>query len=109
MSYLYIIAFAALLYGAMHFLTELSHGQKLMVAGALLLIIAAAVAWNRSADAQQEHVRAVILKFKQHQTLQCGGVEVNDTQFTLSVGTQSFLAKEGTPHAGRIFNAAGCQ
>jgi hypothetical protein len=109
MSYLYIVAVIVLIYAAMNFFTELSHRQKLLVAGALLLIIAAAVAWNRSVDAQQEQVRAVILKFQQHQTIECGGVEVNDTRFTLSVGTQSFIANEGTPHAGRIFNAAGCQ
>ena len=109
MSYIYIVAVIALLYAGMHFFTELSHRQKLSVAGTVLLIIAAAVAYNRSADEAQSHVRDVILKFNQHKTLTCNGVEVNDTAFTLSVGTQSFIAGEGTPHAGQIFDAAGCQ
>lgn len=109
MSYAYIVAVIVLLYGVMHFFTEMTHRQKLQVAGGLLLVIAGAVAWNRSVDAEQEHVRTVILKFNQHQTLSCGGVEVDDKTFTLSVGTQSFIANEGTPNAGRIFDAAGCQ
>jgi len=109
MSYVYIVAVVALLYAVMHFITELSHRQKLAIAGLLLLIVGGAVAWNRSVDAQQEHVRDVILKFHQHQTLECNGVEVNDRTFTLSVGTQSFIANEGTPQAGRIFDAAGCR
>ncbi|MHC3994097.1 hypothetical protein ACXWTF_04665 [Thiomicrolovo sp. ZZH C-3] len=109
MSYVYIVAVIALLYAGMHFFTELSHRQKLSMAGVVLLIIMGAVAWNRSVDAQQEHVRAVILKFNQHQTLECRGVEVNDRTFTLSVGTQSFIANAGTPHAGQIFDAAGCR
>lgn len=109
MSYLYIVAVIALLYGVMHFFTEMGHRQKLQVAGGLLLVVVAAVAWNSSVDREQEHVRSVILKFNQHQTLECAGVEVNDGNYTLSIGTQSFIAKEGSPHAGRIFDAAGCQ
>ena len=109
MSYLYVAAVIALLYAGMHFFTEMTHRQKLAVAGTLLVIIAAAVAYNRSVDASQEHLRAVILKFNQHQTLDCGGVEVNDRTFTLSVGTHSFIANEGTQYAGQIFNAAGCR
>lgn len=109
MSYIYVIAVIGLLYAVMHFFTEMNHRQKLQVAGALLLIILAAVAYNRSTDQTNEHVREVLLKFNQHQTLECGGVEVNDKAFTLSVGTQSFIANEGTPHAGQIFDAAGCR
>jgi hypothetical protein len=109
MSYLYIAAVIALLYAGMHFFTEMSHRQKLLVTGGLLVLIAAAVAYNRSVDAQQEHVRDVILKFNQHQTLDCGGIEVDDRTFTLSVGTQSFIANDGTPYAGQIIYAAGCR
>ena len=109
MSYLYVAALFALLYAGMHFFTEMSHRQKLGVVGVLLLIVAGAVAYNRSVDATQTHVRDVLLKFNQHQTLNCGGVDVNDSLFTLSVGTQSFIANEGTPHAGQIFDAAGCR
>ena len=109
MSYLYVVAMIALLYGVMHFFTEMSHRQKLLVAGGLLLVVIAAVAWNRHVDREQAHVRSVILKFNQHQTLECAGVKVNDVNYTLSIGTQSFIAKEGSPHAGRIFYAAGCR
>ena len=109
MSYLYIVAVIALLYALMHFFTEMNHGQKLAVSALLLLVVGGAVTYNRSVDATQEHVRDVILKFNQHQSLDCGGVEVNDRTFTLSVGTQSFIANEGTPHAGQIFEASGCR
>ena len=109
MSYLYIVAVIALLYAVMHYFTEMTHRQKLQVAAMLLVIVGAAVAYNRSADQTQAHVRAVILKFNQHQVLECRGVKVDDKTFTLSVGTQSFIANEGTPNAGRIFDAAGCR
>ena len=109
MSYVYVAAVIALFYAGMHLFTGMSHRQKLAAAGTLLLIVAAAVAYNRSVDASQEHIRAVILKFNRHQTLDCSGVEVNDRTFTLSVGTHSFIANEGTTHAGQIFDAAGCR
>jgi len=109
MSYLYIIGVLGLLYAVLHFFTEMGHREKLAVTGTLLLIVGAAVAYNRSVDAQQDHLRAVILKFNQHQTLECNGIEVSDRTFTLSVGTQSFIANQGTPHAGQIINAAGCR
>jgi len=109
MSYLYIVAVLGLLYAVLHFFTEMGHREKLAVTGMLLLIVGGAVAYNRSVNAQQDHVRAVILKFNQHQWLECNGIEVSDKAFTLSVGTQSFIAKEGTAHAGQIINAAGCR
>jgi hypothetical protein len=109
MSYVYIIAILVLLYAVMHFFTEMGHRQKLAVIAVLLLIVGGAVLYNRSVDRQQAHVRAVLLDFNQHRTIECGGVKVNDGNFTLSVGTQSFIAKEGTPHAGQIFDAAGCK
>lgn len=109
MSALYFVSVIALLYGVMHFFTEMSHRRKLQVAGGLLLVVAAAAAWNSRADREQEHVRSVILKFNQHKSLECAGVEVNDGNYTLSIGTQSFIAKEGSPHAGQIFDAARCR
>jgi len=109
MSYLYVVAVIGLLYAVMHIFTEMDHRQKLLVSGTLLLLTAGAVAYNRSVDRAQAHVRDVLLRFNQHQTVTCRGVEINDTAFTLSVGTQSFIAGEGTPHAGQIFDAAGCR
>jgi ADP-ribosylglycohydrolase len=109
MSYLYVVAVIVLLYAVMHFFTEMTHRQKLSVASAMLLVIAAALVYNHLTDASQEHVRAVILKFNQHQTLECGGRKVDDKSFTLSVGTQSFIANQGTPYAGQIINASGCR
>ena len=109
MSYLYVAAVIALFYALMHFFTEMGQREKLLAAGLLFAIIAAAVAYNRTVDSEQEHLREVILKFNRHETLECGGVKVNDGNFTLSVGTQSFIAKEGTPHAGQIIHAAGCR
>lgn len=109
MSYLYIVAIIALFYGLMQFFTEMTHRQKLQVSAVVLLVVVSAVAYNRMTDKEQVHVRGMILKFNQHETLDCGGIEVNDANFTLSVGTQSFIANEGTPYAGRIINAAGCR
>lgn len=109
MSAVYLVVFIALLYAVMHFFTQMSHRQKLQVSAGLLLVVAAAAAWNGYTDRKQAHVRSVILKFNQHKRLECAGVEVDDRNYTLSIGTQSFIAKAGSPHAGQIFDAAGCQ
>jgi ADP-ribosylglycohydrolase len=109
MSYLYALAVIGLLYLAMHFFTELTHRQKLAVSGVLILIVAAAALYNRSVERRQAYVRQMILNFNQHFTLECRGVEVSDKEFTLSVGTQSFIGNEGTPHAGEIFAASECE
>lgn len=109
MSYLYALTVIGLLYFVMHFFTELSHKQKLGVTGVLMLIVAAAALYNRSVAHDQAYVREMILNFNQHYTLECSGVEVSDREFTLSVGTQSFIGKEGTPHAGEIYSASACE
>lgn len=109
MSYLYVLALIGVLYGVMHFFTEMTHRQKLTVTAVLIAFVAAAALYNSSVDRQQAYVRQMILNFNQHFTLQCRGVEVSDKEFTLSVGTQSFIGNEGTEHAGEIYPAAECE
>ncbi len=109
MRYLYAVALLGALYAVLHYFTELSQKQKFGIVGLVLYVVAGAAAYNAYRSANDDHVRETVLRFERHETLECGGVKVNDRNYTYSVGTQSFIANEGTPNAGGIYTAADCR
>ena len=51
----------------------------------------------------------VVLKFKQNKTVNCNGIDVNNSQYTLSIGTYTFIGKENTPHYSQMISVTECQ
>ena len=109
MGYLLWFGIVALLFAWMHYFTELRGKHKAIISGTVALAVAAAIAYNIAADREREHVAAIEQKYRSGQTLVCGGVKVNATNFDYSVGTQSFIGLKGTPHYQRIYNARECE
>ncbi len=105
LGFLAVAAFAA----GIHFLTEMSMKQKVTAAVTLLLIILGAIAFNEYADKQAEHVRDIQLRYEQGKTVHCNGIDVNESTFSFSVGTHTFIGREGSEHYSRMFKAENCQ
>jgi hypothetical protein len=108
-AYLFGLIVIALLLVVLHYFTELNAGQKGGTVLALALLIGGAIAYNNYTNAQSAHVRDIELRYNQGETIVCDGVDVNASNFSYSVGTQTFIGKEGSGHYNRMFHANGCR
>jgi c-di-AMP phosphodiesterase-like protein len=109
MAYIYGLIIVGLFFTVMHFFTELDLKQKMGATVLILLFVMGALYYNALQDEKAEHVRDVMLRFNQGKSLQCDGLEVDKNNFSLSVGTQTFIAREQTPYSGKMVAASECE
>jgi len=109
MSYIIGLIVVVLFFVALHYFTELNYSQKLGISLGVAAVIGGAYGYNRMSDAQRQHTLEIELKYQQNKTVVCEGIDVNKTYFSYSVGTQTFIGREGTAHYGRMLNASKCQ
>jgi len=108
-AYIAGLIIVGLFFLVLHYFTELNRTQKAVVTAVALAIVLSAVAFNAYTDAQREKMLNVVMKFNQHNTVQCNGVDVNSTNFTLSIGTYTFIGRENTPHYREMISASRCE
>ncbi|QOP46029.1 hypothetical protein [Sulfurimonas paralvinellae] len=109
MAYIYGLIIVGLLTLAMHYFTELSTKQKISAAIIILILILSAVAYNKYQDAQREKMLEIVIKYEQGKTIRCGNRDVNASNYSLSVGTYTFIGKKNTPHYAEMIDAFTCQ
>lgn len=107
----YIIATLAigLFFLILHYFTELSVKQKIASTLAVFAIILSALFYNTQSNAQSQKMLDVIIKFKQGKSVKCQEIEVNNTNFSLSVGTYTFIGKSKTSAEGLMINVSACE
>ena len=109
MAYIAGIVVVGLFFLALHYFTELTRHQKTLVTAIVLAIVLSAIAFNTYSSSQRENMMNVVMKFNQHKTISCNGVDVNDENYTLSIGTYTFIGKENTPNYGQMISASTCE
>ena len=109
MGYLTAIAIVAILFMLMHYYTELTHPQKITITATLLGFILFAWGYNLYKDKEREKMYDIVIKYKQGKTIHCGKYDVNQTNFSLSTGTYTFIGKEGTPYYAMMISAYDCE
>ena len=109
MAYIYGLIIVALFFSVMHFFTELDLKQKVGATVLTLSFVMGALYYNTLQNEKAEHLRDVMLRFNQGKSLQCGDLEVDRKNFSLSVGTQTFIAREQTPYSGKMVAASECE
>lgn len=109
MAYIAGLVIVGLFFLVLHYFTELTRMQKSVVTGVALLFVLFALAFNSYADTQRDKMLDVVTKFNQNDTLKCDTLDVNNTNFTLSVGTYTFIGKEKTPFNGQMISASKCE
>ncbi len=109
MLYLFGILLLVLLFVVLHFFTEISLSQKLVVSSVLLFIILGAYLFNQSSESRRLHLENVLLDFTHGKTIQCNNIDVNNSEFSYSSGTQTFLGKKESEMFGRIISLDQCQ
>ena len=109
MAYILGLVVVAFLFLALHYFTELTKSQKLTVTAIVLTIVLAAIAFNAYSTSQREKMLNVVLKFNQDKTVTCNGIDINNTNYTLSVGTYTFIGKKNTPNYAQMVSASQCE
>jgi hypothetical protein len=109
MAYIYGLLVVALFFGVMHFFTALNFKEKVTATFLTMIFVMGALYYNTVQDENAAHTRDVMLRFNQGQSLDCNGVEVNSTNFSLSVGTQTFIGRKEGRASGTMVVASDCK
>lgn len=109
MAYIVSFILLALLFAVMHYFTELARMHKITITGILFIVIYSAIAYNTHKKNEREKLLHVVTKYNQGKTLQCNGRDVNNSFYSLSIGTYTFIGKENTPHYAEMISAEDCE
>ena len=109
MAYIISLIGLALLFLALKEFTKLTKAHSISITAILFLVIYAAIAYNTHSNNEREKLLSVVTKFEQNKTVRCNGVDVNSSNYTLSIGTYTFIGKENTPIYGQMISASNCK
>ena len=109
MAYILGLVVVALFLLAIKYFTELSKKQEIIVSIIILAVVFGAIAFNAYTASQREQMSNVVLKFNQSKTVKCQGIEVNNTNYTLSIGTYTFIGRENTPNYAQMISVSSCK
>ena len=109
MAYIAGLILLGLFFLALHYFTELKHMEKINITIVVLSILAVIVMFNEYSEQENKKMIQTTIEFNQNKTIKCEGHDVNNTNYTLSVGTYTFIAKENTPFNGQMYSASDCE
>ena len=109
MAYIAGLVIVGFFFLSLHYFTELTKSQKATVTAIVLAIVLGAIAFNAYSESQRDTMLNAVLKFKQSKTVSCNGIDVNNSNYTLSVGTYTFIGKKDTPNYGQMISASSCE
>lgn len=109
MAYIAGLVVVALIFFALHYFTEFSNKQKGVITTVLFVVVLSAIAFNGYSNAKSQKMLEVVMKFQQNSTIKCGQVDVNNSNFSLSIGTYTFIGKKETPFYGQMISVSSCE
>ncbi len=109
MAYIAGIVLLILLVIVLHHFTELRVKEKAGVVVVLSLFILGAYLFNQHSESRRVHLETVLLDFTNGKNIVCDGIDVNNSKFSYSSGTQTFLGKKESSMFGRIISLDQCQ
>lgn len=109
MTYIYGIIIIGLFFAALNYFTDLTHSQKWWIITIVLSVLSIIIMFNEYNDSNNQKTLDRAMEFNQNKTLTCDGIEVNNTNFTLSTGTYTFIGKENTSNYGKMISVSDCE
>ena len=109
MAYVIGLVVVGLFFLALHYFTEVNTRQKIIISVVTLAIVLSAIAFNKYSSSQRDNMMHAVLKFNQNKNVNCEGVDINNTNYTLSVGTYTFIGKKNTPNYGQMISVSTCE
>lgn len=108
MAYIAGLVIVGLFFSALHYFTELTRQQKTLVTIIVLAIVLSAIGFNKYNALKRENMLNIVMKFNQGKTVKCAGVDINNSNFTISIGTYTFIGKENSSNYGQMISADEC-
>ena len=109
MAYLFGVALLLLLFIVLHFFTEISLKQKITTVSILGALVLGAYLFNLNSENRRLHLEGVLLEFMHDKTIHCNGIDVSNSQFSYSSGTQTFIGLKESKMSGRLISLDTCQ
>jgi len=109
MAYIAGLVIVGLLFLALHYFTEIETRQKIIIGSVTLAIVISAIIFNNYSSSQRDKMMNAVLKFNQNKTVKCDGVDINNSNYTLSIGTYTFIGKKNTPNYAQMISASKCE
>ena len=109
MAYTAGLVIVGLLFLALHYFTEIENRQKMIIGGVVLAVVVSAIFFNNYSYSQRDKMMNAVLKFNQNKTVKCDGVDINNSNYTLSIGTYTFIGKKDTPNYAQMISASKCE
>lgn len=109
MAYIAGLVIVGLFFLVLHYFTELKKQEKIIITIVVFTIAIGAISFNAYSNAQRDKMLNVVMKFNQGKTVKCNGVDVNNTNYTISIGTYTFIGKENTPNYAQMISASTCE
>ena len=109
MAYIAGLVIVGLFFLALHYFTEVKKSQKIVITAVILAVVLSAIAFNAYSSSQRDKMMNVVLHFKQSKTVKCNEIDVNNSNYTLSIGTYTFIGKENTPNYGQMISVSTCE
>ena len=109
MAYIAGIVVVGFFFLALHYFTELTKSQKGIITAIILAVVLGAIAFNAYTESQRDQMMSVVTKYKQGKTVKCGINDVNNSDYSLSIGTYTFIGKENTANYGQMISVSNCE
>ena len=109
MTYIIGIIVVIVFFLAMHYFTEFDIYKQISIAIVILSILAVAVMYNEYTQQENQRILDATLKYKQGKTIRCNGKDINNTTYSLSIGTYTFIGRKGTSNAQEMISASDCE
>jgi len=74
-----------------------------------MIVVFGAIAFNTNSTLNREAMLDVVTQYKQGKSVLCKGIEVNSSNYTLSIGTYTFIGKKNTPYYAEMISASTCK
>jgi len=108
-AYIAGLIVVALFFLALHYFTELTDKQKIVITLITTFLVLSAIAFNAYGNAKSQKMLEAVMKFQQNGTIKCNGIDVNSSNFSLSIGTYTFIGKKETPFYGQMISVSSCE
>ena len=108
MAYIAGLVIVGFFFLSLHYFTELTKSQKALVTAFVMAIVLGAIAFNAYSTSQRDKMMSVVTKFNQNKTVKCNGIDVSNSNYSLSIGTYTFIGKENTPNYAQMISVSDC-
>jgi uncharacterized protein YacL len=109
MAYILGLIIVIILFVILHYFTELSKKQMLITTAIFLSFVLGAIFYNSIQNNKRDAMLNIVTSFKQDKNITCNKHTINSKEYTLSIGTYTFIGKENTPNYGRMISVSECE